>query len=192
MKKILPILLIVVIAFCGQACKKKEESDPAPQPTVLQLGQKQMDSDKLMDLTDGTNYTITDALNNTAKIDINYSKSLTVNDGTKDTLVTSVLVSADAIGVDGNTPFNNLTTLAPLSRGTLPVNVTDPAELKTLYDQAVTDFGGESRILFGIPANVIIMFKIRGNGSNPKYGGIQFDSFNADSTSANVTITVQE
>ncbi|OJJ23360.1 hypothetical protein BKI52_03085 [marine bacterium AO1-C] len=182
--------MIAIVAFVGQACKKKEEAAPALK--VLQLGEKRLDNDKLVDLTDGTGYTVVDALANAGKVDINYSKSITINDGTKDTTVTSAIISADAIRIDGGSPFSNTTTFAPLSRGTLPTAVTDHAELKTLYDQAAADFGSEAPLLFGIPANVVIMFKIRGNTDTPKYGGIQFNSFNADSTSANVTITVQE
>lgn len=189
-RRLLHVLMITFIIF-GQACKKKEEPDPGPQ--LSQLTGVTLASDQLVDLTDGMGYSVADALNNTEKVDINYSKSLLLNDGTKDSLFASVLSSVDILGIDGRNPFPNVATFAPLVNASLPTTTTaeDAAQLKTLYDQAVTGFGGESKVLVNIPLGLTVMFRIRGTSSTPKYGAIQFNSFNADSTSVSTTVTVQ-
>ena len=190
MKQKLFYALAVILIVCNQACKKKEEN---PGPQVKQINNIVMADDKLIDLTDGSAYSSTEAMGNESKIDANYSKALTFTDTQtgKDTTLKSVLLSAEFLSLNGTSSLPNKTTFAPVLNGKTLDDVTYD-QLKTMYDEAVTAFSGDTPLLSGVPANIIIMFKIRNNTNSPKYGGIKINSFTADSLAANVSITVQE
>jgi len=190
MKKILLATLVVILAFCGQACKKKEESNPTQ---VLQIENVILKDAEVTDLTDGTSYNGPDALANLGKIDLNYKKAVRV----RDSVLRGMLASADLSFV-GDTTFPNVSTFVPLSGSTSLSAVTDSTQLRTLYDQSFASYDRslpnsffDFKIYAGMPVNSVVMFKIRSNTNNPKYGGILFNSFSADSLSANVSITVQ-
>lgn len=189
MKQKLLYAFIVILIVCNQACKKKEEN---PGPQVKQIDNVVMATDKLVDLTDGSVYDATSATSNEDKLDANYSKALTfTNTQTgQDTTLNNVLLSAEFLAVNG-TGLPNKSTFAPVLNGKTLDDVTYD-QLKTMYDEAVTAFNGDTPLLSGVPANIIIMFKIRNNTSSPKYGGIKINSLTADSLAANVSITVQE
>lgn len=190
MKKKLPHAFTILLIVYNQACKKKEEN---PEPQVTQIGEIELTTEQFSDLTDGKSYDAFAAVENKANINIAYYKSLLVANNGKDTTLKSLIASPSALLLDGTTsPFTNVTSFAPLSQGPFLTTVEDANELKSLYDQAVSDFGGSSSVLSGIPAGIIIMFKARGNTDTPKYGGIQFNSFNADSSKVNVSITIQK
>ena len=190
MKRKLLYALTIILIVCNQACKKKEEN---PGPQVTQIGDIELSTEQFVDLTDGKSYDVFAAVENKVNIDFAYYKSLLVNNNGTDTTLKNLIASPSALLLDGTTsPFTNATSFAPLSQGPFLTTVEDPNELKSLYDQAVSSFGGSSAVLSGIPAGVIIMFKARGNTDTPKYGGIQFNSFNADSSKVNVSITIQK
>jgi hypothetical protein len=88
--------------------------------------------------------------------------------------------------------FSNQTTFVPSLSNTNLKEITDGAQLKTLYDEAKAAVGRESIALEGMVANAIILFKIRQQTSTPKYGGFVINSISSDSLKLNVSIAVQK
>lgn len=191
MKRKLLLPIVVILLLATQACKKKKD-EPAG-PTVTQISSANLTNGTLNDLTDGMAYQVQDAINNVDKIDMTYAKSLIFTSGnTRDTAY-KVLVSPNILTLNNTTPFSNTTTFAPINTSDKLSDITDANKLKTMYDQAVTQFNNtEAPALSNIAAGSIIMFKIRNNTTTPKYGGMVVNAVSPDSLSANISITVQK
>lgn len=188
--RLLPTIAIILIIFV-QACKKKEEE--APLSPVKQLNNVEMLTGTLIDLAEGKSYQVAEAVENASNIDITYAKKLNVSDGTNTETIYKVLITSNVLTVSGGQqPFTNETLFAPISTTTDLSTITDPDQLRIMYDQAAKDTeGSPSSAVVNLAARQTVMFKIRSKSSAPKYGGIYVNAVSPDSLSTNVSVTVQ-
>ncbi len=192
MNKLL-LSLAVIFLLITQACKKKEEEPAAPTVTQLESVEFDNSTSSLNDLTTGTSYTINEAIQNPDNIDIAYLKLLPyTNSENKPDTAYKAIISPSSLTSGGQQLFNNQTTFVPTTSNTNIKEITDGAQLKTLYDEAKAAVGRESIALEGMVPNAIILFKIRQQTSTPKYGGFVINSISSDSLKLNVSIAVQK
>lgn len=182
----------IVFILLTQACKKKEEE--APLSPIKQFNNIELTTGTLTDLAEGKSYQVTEAVENASNIDLTYAKKLDVSDGTNAQTVYKVLITSHVLTISGGQqPFTNETLFAPIKTTTDLSTITDPEQLRIIYDQAVKELANAtaSPAVVNLTAKETVMFKIRSKSSTPKYGGIYVNAISPDSLSTNVSVTVQ-